>query len=302
MLDHFANELSVIAGFQGIGRKVYTSDVHRPGLALAGYLDFFSSDRVQILGNTEIHYMERLSVSNLEYRLENLFSFEIPAFIVTRDLKPTNLFLDMCNRRGIPVMHSDLVTEDLSSRVVVFLAEEFAPMTEAHGTAVDCFGVGVLMTGPPGVGKSEVALELVERGHLLVSDDLIALKRIGEDSIVASSNRHIEHCMEIRGVGIVDIQSMFGVGRVTNSKAISLIVELHEWDESVEYDRTGLMEDYVDILGVKIPYLVIPVRPGRNIAVIVEVAALNHRSKELGIHPAEMLNQRILNMMTNETR
>lgn len=291
-----------MAGFQGIGRKVYTSDVNRPGLALSGYLDFFSSDRVQILGNTEIFYMERLSTSNLEYRLENMFSFEIPTFIVTRDLKPTNLFLDMCNRRGIPVLRSLLATEDLISRIIIFLAEEFAPMTEAHGTAVDCYGVGVLMTGPPGVGKSEVALELVERGHLLISDDLIALKRIGEDSVVASSNRHIEHCMEIRGVGIVDIKSMFGVGRVANSKAISLVIELHEWDESVEYDRTGLLEEYVDILGVKIPYLLIPVRPGRNIAVIVEVAALNHRLKELGIHPAEMLNQRILKIMKAETR
>lgn len=302
LLDHFPDELSVIAGFQGVGRKVYTSDVNRPGLALSGYLDFFSSDRVQILGNTEVHYMERLSTSNLEYRLENMFSFEIPAFILTRTLKPQSIFLDMCNRRGIPVLQSSLPTEELISRIILFFAEEFSPSTEAHGTAVDCYGVGVLMTGSPGVGKSEVALELVERGHLLVCDDLVALKRVGEDSVVASSNPYIEHCMEIRGVGIVDIKSVFGVGRVTNTKTISLVVELHEWDESVQYDRTGLVEEYVDIVGVKVPYLVIPVRPGRNIAVIVEVAALNHRMKEFGIHPAEELNRRMISVMKNENR
>ena len=271
--------------------------MNRPGLALSGYLDFFASDRVQILGNTEIHYMERLPASELEYRLENMFSFEIPAFIVSRNLRPVNIFLDMCNRRGIPVLGSALSTDELISRIIVFLAEEFAPVTEVHATAVDCYGVGVLMAGAPGVGKSEVALELVERGHLLVADDLVSVKRIGEDTLLASSNKRLEHCMEIRGVGIIDVKSMFGVGRVTNNKEISLVIELEEWHESAEYDRTGLSEAYIELLGIKVPYLIIPVRPGRNIAVIVEVAALNHRLKEMGYHPAELLNQRILNLM-----
>lgn len=241
--------------------------------------------------------MERLPASELEYRLENMFSFEIPAFFVSRNLRPVNIFLDMCNRRGIPVLASALSTDELISRVIVFLAEEFAPVTEVHATAVDCYGVGVLMAGAPGVGKSEVALELVERGHLLVADDLVSVKRIGEDTLLASSNRRLEHCMEIRGVGIIDVKSMFGVGRVTNSKEISLIIELEEWHEAAEYDRTGLSEAYIELLGIKVPYLIIPVRPGRNIAVIVEVAALNHRLKEMGYHPAELLNQRILNLM-----
>ena len=297
LLDHFSNSLTVITGFQGIGRGVYISDVNRPGLALSGYLDYFASDRVQILGNTEIHYMERLSASELEYRLENMFSFEIPAFLLSRNLRPVPLFLDMCNRRGVPVLSSPLSTDELISRIIIFLAEEFAPVTEAHATAVDCYGVGLLMVGKPGIGKSEVALELVERGHLLVADDLVSLKRIGEDTLMASANEQIEHCMEIRGVGIVDVKSLFGVGRVTHSKAISLIIELEEWSEGMDYDRTGLVEERVEILGLDIPYLLIPVRPGRNIAIIVEVAALNHRLKELGVHPAEILNQRILDMM-----
>lgn len=297
LLDHFDDRMHVIAGHQGIGRQVYIGDLNRPGLALSGYLEWFASDRVQVLGNTEIHYMERLPTSALEYRLENLFSFEIPAFVLSRNLRPVNLFLDMCNRRGIPVISSPLTTDELISRVILFLAEEFAPETDLHGTAVDCYGVGVLIVGAPGIGKSEVALELVERGHLLVADDQVKIKRAHEDTLVAMTNPRVEHCMEIRGVGIVDVKSMFGVGRVTNRKPISLMIELVEWKKDEDYDRTGLFGEYEEILDVKVPYIRIPVRPGRNIAIIVEVAALNHRLKELGLNPAEELNKRILAAM-----
>lgn len=297
ILDHFDDAMNVIAGYQGIGRQVYVGDLNRPGLALSGYLEYFASDRVQVLGNTEVHYMERLPTSALEYRLENLFSFEIPAFVLSRNLRPVNLFLDMCNRRGIPVISSPLTTDELISRVILFLAEEFAPETDLHGTAVDCYGVGVLMVGAPGIGKSEIALELVERGHLLVADDYVKIKRAHEDTLVAMTNPRVEHCMEIRGVGIVDVKSVFGVGRVTNRKTISLMIELSEWKEQEDYDRTGLIGEYKEILDVKLPYIRIPVRPGRNMAVIVEVAALNHRLKELGLHPAEQLNKRIIAAM-----
>ena len=297
LLDHFSDAMTVIAGHQGIGRQVYIGDLNRPGLALSGYLEYFASDRVQVLGNTEIHYMERLPTSRLEYRLENLFSFEIPAFVLSRNLRPVNLFLDMCNRRGIPVISSPLSTDELISRAIIFLAEEFAPATDLHGTAVDCYGVGVLIVGAPGIGKSEVALELVERGHLLVADDLVRVKRSHEDTLVAMTNPRVEHCMEIRGVGIVDVKSVFGVGRVTKRKSISLMIELVEWKEDGEYDRTGLFAESKEILDVKIPFIRIPVRPGRNIAIIVEVAALNHRLRELGLHPADELNKRILAAM-----
>lgn len=300
ILDHFDDKMHVIAGYQGIGRQVYIGDLNRPGLALSGYLEYFASDRVQVLGNTEIHYMERLPTSALEYRLENMFSFEIPAFVLSRNLRPLNIFLDMCNRRGIPVISSPLTTDQLISRVILYLAEEFAPSTDIHGTAVDCYGVGVLMVGAPGIGKSEVALELVERGHLLVADDHVHIKRAHEDTLVAMTNERVEHCMEIRGVGIVDVKSIFGVGRVTDRKPISLIIELLEWKQDEDYDRTGLYEEHAEILEVKVPYIRIPVRPGRNIAIIVEVAALNHRLKELGLHPAEELNRRILDAMNSQ--
>lgn len=301
LLDEMGDDLEfeVIAGFQGIGRPVYVQDINRPGLALAGYLDYFASDRVQILGNTEIHYMEQLSPSALQHRFESMFSFEIPAFVLSRNLMPSNILLDLCNRRGIPVLRSRRSTDEVISRIILFFAEEFSPETIVHGTVVDCYGVGCLIVGAPGVGKSETALELVERGHRLVADDVVALKRRREDSLYAESSPVIEHHMEIRGIGIINIKSVYGVGRVRNSKRIGMLIELEEWSKESQYDRTGLADEHVTILGVRIPYLLIPVRPGRNIAIILEVAALNHRLKELGIHPAQELNQRLLTLMSD---
>lgn len=287
-------DLEVLAGYQGMGRPVYSSDVNRPGLALSGYLEYFANDRIQILGNTEIHYMERIAPATLMKRLMGMFSFEVPSFVLSRNLHPQAVFIDLCNRRGIPILRSSLSTDEVISRIILFLAEEFSPETVVHGTAIDCYGVGCLIMGHPGIGKSETALELIERGHRLVVDDVVAIKRLRKDQIYAEVNPVIEHHMEIRGVGIIDVKSVFGVGRVRNIKQIGLVIELEDWSESSVYDRTGLSEEYVDLLGVKIPYLRIPVRPGRNIAIIVEVAALNHRLKELGINPAQQLNERIL--------
>jgi HPr kinase/phosphorylase len=293
-------ELEVDAGYQGVGRQVFTSDINRPGLALSGYLDYFASDRVQILGNTETHYMERLAPSELEWRLNRMFSFEIPVFLLSRRLRPRPVFLDMCNRRGVPVLTSSKSTDEVISRIILFLTDEFSPETMVHGSAVECFGVGCLIVGMPGIGKSETALELVERGHRLVADDMVTLRRQREGSLYAEATPVIEHHMEIRGVGIIDIKSVFGVGRVRNSQQISLVVELEEWKEDTQYDRTGLTDEYVHILGVKVPYLLVPVRPGRNIAVILEVACLNHRLKELGVHPAQRLNERLISMMNTQ--
>ncbi len=299
MVDEMTDdlELDVMGGYQGMGRSVLTADINRPGLALSGYLDYFASDRIQILGNTEIHFMERLSTSELGRRLERMFSFEIPAFLLSRNLKPSKMFLDMCNRRGIPVLQSRRSTDEVISRVILFLADEFSPETMIHGTAIECYGVGCLIVGLPGIGKSETALELVERGHRLVADDMVTLRRRREDSLYAEATPVIEHHMEIRGVGIIDIKSVFGVGRVRNTKQIGLVMQLEEWNQETQYDRTGLSEEYATILGVRIPFLLLPVRPGRNIAVIMEVAALNHRLKELGIHPAQRLNERLITMM-----
>ena len=300
LLDRMTDELdlSVIAGYQGLGRPVPISDINRPGLAFAGYIEYFANDRVQVLGNTEVHFMERLAPSLLYRRLESMFAFEIPVFVMSRNLQPPKLFLDFCNQRGIPVLRSTSTTDEVISRIILFLAEEFSPETIIHGSAVDCYGVGVLIVGAPGIGKSETALELVERGHRIIADDVVQIKRRREDALYAETSPVIEHHMEIRGVGIIDIKSVYGVGRVRNSKRIGMIIELEEWTPESRYDRTGLSDTSVDILGVKIPHLLIPVRPGRNIAIIAEVASLNHRLKELGIHPAQELNDRLMGMMT----
>lgn len=291
-------DLEVLAGFQGLGRPVLISDVNRPGLALSGYLEYFANDRIQILGNTEIHYLERLPAAMLTQRLANMFSFEIPAFILSRHLEPRNIFLDMCNRRGIPVLRSSLSTDEVISRIILFLSDEFSPETVVHGTSLDCYGVGCLIVGAPGIGKSETALELVERGHRLVADDVVTLRRRRQDVLYAETNPVIEHHMEIRGVGIIDVKEVFGVGCVRNSKRMGLVIELEEWRKDYDYDRTGLIDEHVEILGVRVPYLRIPVRPGRNIAIIVEVAALNHRLKELGVNPAMQFNDRLMQMMS----
>jgi len=293
-------QMEVLGGFQGVGRPILSSDVNRPGLALGGYLEYFANDRVQLLGNTEIHFMETLEPAVLMRRLSSMFAFEIPAFVLSRNLRPQNLFLDMCNRRGIPILRSSLSTDEVISRIILFLAEEFSPETVVHGTAVDCYGVGCMIVGQPGIGKSETALELVERGHRLIADDVVALKRRRQESLYAETNPVIEHHMEIRGVGIIDIKAVFGVGRVRNMKRIGLVIELEEWQSTTVYDRTGLVEEFLEILGVRIPRLRIPVRPGRNIAIIIEVAALNHRLKELGMDPAQRFNERILNIMSEQ--
>ncbi len=302
LLDRMTDDLEfeVLAGFQGIGRPVYTSDINRPGLAISGYLEYFANDRLQVLGNTEIHFMQRMNSAHLSKRLNEMFSFEVPAFVLSRKLIPSPVFLDVCNRRGIPVLRSVHSTDEVISRIVLFLAEEFSPETVVHGTALDCYGVGCLIVGAPGIGKSETALELVERGHRLVADDVVAIKRRRQDYLYAETNPIIGHHMEIRGVGIIDIKGVFGVGRVRNTKRIGLVVELEEWRPDSTYDRTGLDEEYVDILGVKISYLKIPVKPGRNLAIIIEVASLNHRMKEMGTHPAENFNSHVMNLMEEQ--
>lgn len=287
-------DFELLAGFQGVERPVFSWDVNRPGLAIGGYLDYFANDRVQILGNTEIHFMERMRPAELASRLNNMFSFEIPAFVLSRNLMPQPILLDMCNRYGIPVFRTAQSTDEVISRIILFLTQEFAPETVIHGTAIDVYGVGCLIVGKPGVGKSESALELVERGHRLVADDMVELKRRRADYLYAKTNDLVRHHMEIRGLGIIDVRAVYGVGRVRNFKRIGLLIELEEWDEKAAYDRTGLMEKHEDIMGVKIPHIRIPVRPGRNIAIIIEVAALNQRLKEMGIHTARQLNENIL--------
>jgi len=293
-------QIELMVGRDGLDRPLKISDINRPGLCLAGYLDYFACDRVQVLGNTEIHYMEQLDADVLEDRLSKAFCFNIPCFVISRGLRPPKELLRIAEDRGVPVLRSLKATNDVISQIIIFLNEELSPETTLHGVVVDVFGVGVLIVGRPGVGKSETALELVERGHRLVADDVVTIRRRG-DNLYARSSTVIGHHMEIRGIGIIDIKNIFGVGSVRHTKRIDLVIELEDWDPSKEYDRIGIEQQSESLLDVRVSRLLIPVRPGRNLAIIVEVAALNHRLREFGIHSAKNLNEGIMATMLTAT-
>jgi HPr kinase/phosphorylase len=286
-------KIQVVAGESGLNRTIAISDINRPGLALTGYLDFFAFDRVQVMGLTEINYMRQLNNDMLKERLQRIFKYEIPCFIITRGLTASDNFLEEAERASVPVLRSLLTTTKVVSKIIVFLDNQFSPETTLHGVLVDVFGVGVLIMGRAGVGKSECALELVERGHRLVADDVVFIRRRGDRYLYGEGSSFLRHHMEIRGLGIFDVKNIFGVGSIRNTKRIGLIMELEDWDPSKEYDRVGATQDSYTVLEVKLPKITVPVRPGRNMAIIAEVAALNHRLKEMGMDSEKLLSDRL---------
>ena len=293
-------KIQLLAGEGGLDRAIAIPDINRPGLALAGYLDFFAFDRVQVMGLTEINYMKQLKPIELVDRLSRIFKYEIPCFIITRGLVPPEELIEAANEASVPILRSLLSTTKVVSKIIVFLDNQFAPETNLHGVLVDVYGVGVIIMGRAGTGKSECALELIERGHRLVADDVVFVRRRGDRFLYGEGGDVLRHHMEIRGLGIFDVKNIFGVGAVRNSKRISLIVELEDWDPNKEYDRTGITEDSYTILELKLPKITIPVRPGRNMAIIVEVAALNHRLAEMGFDSAEHLTDQLTHAFSTE--
>lgn len=285
--------LQLIAGEGGLSRILSIPDVNRPGLALAGYLDYFAFDRAQVMGLTEINYLLQLAPDVLEERIKRIFAFDIPCFIISRGLMPPPAFIEAANAAQVPVLRSLLTTAKVVSKAIVFLDEQFSPETRVHGTLVDVHGIGVLILGHAGVGKSEAALELVERGHRLVADDVVSIKRRADRYLYGEGSALVKHHMEIRGLGIVDVRNLFGVGAVRDTKRVRLVIELEDWDAEKEYERLGIDEGAMTLLELRLPKLTVPVRPGRNIAIIIEVAALNQRLKDFGIHTARMLDEQL---------
>ena len=281
-------------------RKIRSTDAHRPGLAFSGYYDFFAYDRVQILGQTEINYFNTLSSDQLERNLNKFFTYKIPCLIVSRNQKIPPLLIQKAVQAYVPIFKSPLTTAKLTAMITVFLEEQRAPEISIHGTFVDVYGIGVLLLGKSGVGKSECALELIERGHRLVADDVIEIKLKAGSILMGYSSEIIGHHMEIRGLGIINIVDIFGVGAVRNQKRVSLAVTLEKWSSRQEYERLGLEEKTYELLGFQLPHLIIPVRPGRNIPVLIEVAALTQREKRMGINPAQEFNKRLINAMTQQ--
>jgi HPr kinase/phosphorylase len=283
-----------------LNQKILTSDIHRPGLAFSGYFDYFACDSVQILGQTEINYFKTLTAAQIEKNISRLFTYKIPCFVVSRNQKVPPLLIAKAVSANIPIFKSPLTTSKLSAQITVFLEEMKSPEISLHATFIDVYGIGVLLLGKSGIGKSECALELIERGHRLVADDVVEIKlRVGSQ-LMGYSSEIIGHHMEIRGIGIINIVDIFGVGAIRSQKGVNLVVTLEKWNSKREYERLGLGEHFYELLGVQLPHLVIPVRPGRNIPILLEVAALTEREKRMGLNPAQAFNKRLIEVMTKE--
>jgi HPr kinase/phosphorylase len=280
---------------EGIGydKALTNSLTHRPGLALAGYLERFAHSRIQVLGQTEISYLQSLSDDEIDERLQKLFSYDIPLFIVTKGMTPPRKFLDHAARTQTSVFQTNLSTTELITRLSIYLDNIFAPQTTIHGSLVDVYGVGLLYTGKSGIGKSECALDLVERGHRLVADDVVKITKKAAQVIVGSPVEKLGHHMEVRGIGIIDIEKLFGIRAIRLQKRIEVEVRLEAWDDKRDYDRLGIDEHRTTILGVEIPVVVIPVSPGKNITVISEVISMNHMLKVYGENTAQRFIQRL---------
>jgi HPr kinase/phosphorylase len=291
LIERFPLEL--VAGHDGVDRIVTTSDISRPGLEMAGFFTYYPAERIQLLGKTELSFFNSLPKGERVDRMEKLCTIETPCLILSRDLEVPHELINAANENGVPVLTSHLKTTRLSGLLTNYLEARLAPMTSVHGVLVDVYGIGVLLTGSSGVGKSETALELVKRGHRLVADDSVEIRQTGENELVGNSPELIRHLLEIRGLGIIDVMTLFGAGAVRSYKKISLIIDLETWDPKKMYDRLGLDEDRVKMVETTLPKLVIPVRPGRNLAVIVEVAAMNFRLKEMGVNTAQIFTERL---------
>ncbi len=278
----------------GFDRQIKDQNLHRPGLPLAGFLDLFAYNRIQIFGNTEMSYLHNLKSEDRRKSLENIFKFNIPCVIITNSNLPPPEMLELANDYKIPVFGSDYSTTKLIYLIGDFLDDQFAPRITIHGSFVDVYGVGILFTGKSGIGKSEVALDLVERGHRLVADDVVILTKKGEGIIIGSGTELIKHFMELRGIGIVDVRSMFGVRAIRFQKRLEVIVELELWNDKEDYTRTGLDDNYMKVLDVEIPYIKLPIIPGKNITVISEIIAINYLLKHYGYDAAKVMNERLL--------
>ncbi|MFH1700750.1 MAG: HPr(Ser) kinase/phosphatase [Candidatus Zixiibacteriota bacterium] len=285
--------LTLLNSEEGLKKRVETAEILRPGLALAGFLDRFTAIRTQILGQTEMAYVTSISRESLVENLEKIITPHTPMIIISKGIIPPKEMLALADRKKTAVFSSRLSTTELISRLSAYLDNKFAPTITVHGTLVDVYGVGLLYTGKSGVGKSECALDLIERGHRLVADDVIKITRKSANYIVGTSSQLLGQHMEVRGIGIIDIQALFGIRAIRLQKRIEVEVRLQYWEDTAHYERLGIEDKYTSILGVEIPMVTIPVSPGKNITVISEVIAMNHMLKVYGEHSAQDFSKRL---------
>ncbi|MDQ0220013.1 HPr(Ser) kinase/phosphatase [Peribacillus cavernae] len=291
-------KLELISGEEGINRPIVTSDLSRPGLEIAGFFDYYPAERLQLLGMTEMSFFNKLSEPEQRIRMEELCRDITPGIIITRGQEVPEELMQASERESVPVMRSNMKTTRLFSHLTNFLESKLAPTTAIHGVLIDIYGVGVLITGKSGVGKSETALELVKRGHRLVADDCVEIRQEDQDTLVGNAPELIEHLLEIRGLGIINVMTLFGAGAVRSNKKISLVIHLELWEKNKQYDRVGLDEETMKIIDTDVTTLTVPVRPGRNLAVIIEVAAMNFRLKRMGVNAAEQFSNRLNNAIS----
>ena len=292
----------VLAGKEGIEREVTTSSLSRAGLVLAGYTNYYPANRIQILGKTELSFLAQLPQNIRIERFTGMCHENTPGIIFSRNLPVHPEFIEIGEKLQIPLLSARGKTTRVASRLTNYLESMFAPFTAMHGVLVDIYGMGVLITGKSGVGKSETALELVKRGHRLVADDSVEIYQEDEETLIGYSPDLIKHLLEIRGLGIINVMTLFGAGSVRSNKRIDLIVNLESWDQEKNYDRLGLDEQTEKIIDTNVPRVVVPVRPGRNLAIIIEVAAMNYRMKRLGVNAAQIFSDRLQEKIENEEK
>jgi HPr kinase/phosphorylase len=273
---------------------ITSADVNRSGLQFAGYLEYFGTDRIQIIGKGEMEYLITLSSEERYRRLDEFFKCGFPCIVIARGMEVLPEMLTVSKKYDIPILRTGDVTSGFMSGLIRYLNVQLAPRITKHGVLVEVYGEGILILGESGVGKSETALELVKRGHRLIADDVVEIRKVSDTTLLGTAPDVIRHFIEIRGIGILDVKNLYGVGSVKMQENINLIIHLEIWNEKKSYDRLGLVEEYTDILGIKAPSLTIPVRPGRNLAIIVEVAAMNNRQRKMGYNAAKVLNERVM--------
>ncbi len=275
-------------------RFITVPDINRPGMQLADFWDYYDTARIQIFGLVEYTYLEQLNDTEKKAEIYRRFlQKELPCVIFARDLRPDKAFLEIAEENGIPVLQTEKSTSIITAEVIRWLHVQLAPEISIHGVLVDVYGEGVLITGESGIGKSEAAIELIKRGHRLISDDIVVIKRVSDDTLVGSAPEITRHFIELRGIGIIDVKTLFGVEAVKNTQTIDLVIQLEDWNKETEYDRMGMEDQYTEYLGNKIVCHHLPVRPGRNLAIIVEAAAVNHRQKKMGYNAAHELYKRV---------
>ncbi len=284
------------------GKKVVTSEINRPALQLTGYFDHFYSERVQIIGYVEYTYLEHLSRETKVPVYEKFLSYNVPCIIYTTMTEPDEDMLRLAKQYQVPIFTTRQTTSGFMAEIIRWLNVELAPCISIHGVLVDVYGEGILIMGESGIGKSEAALELIKRGHRLVTDDVVEIRKVSDATLIGSSPDITRHFIELRGIGIIDVKTLFGVESVKNTQQIDLVIKLEEWSRDKEYDRLGLEEEYTEFLGNKVVCHSLPIRPGRNLAVIVEAAAVNHRQKKMGYNAAQELYNRVQNSLMKNSQ